>query len=349
MDNISRMDRQGGKEINLMLIELLQVVLGIRNSLSRIPSDDGWNDVYKQAARQGIVGVLYGGMERVPKEQRPHKELLLEWFGQAECYRRMYERQRKAVGSLNGLWRADGLKVFELKGDSIGRFYPRPELRCSCDYDCFLSDYEQGNRLVEQKGVEVNRDFYKNSSFVWEGLHVENHQFCTPVRGNRAMKRLEAVLRRLVAENNTVDFNALFLMEHLWSHFFEEALTLKQLTDWIVFYREFNNSVDWQLFEKYAKDCGFWRFSIAINKITRNILSSSLLMTDLSASERRLWQSIMNGGGSIEMNNGWKTRLQLVGNYFRNGWKYRCYASHGPVFSLLRTAIGYVSDKNPKL
>ena len=331
-----------------MLIELLQAALGIRNSLSHIPSDEEWDNVYKLSVSHGVVGVLYGGIERLPKEHRPHKRLLLEWFAQAEYYRRMYERQRKAVASLNGLWRAEGLKVFELKGDTIGRFYPRPDLRFSCDYDCLLSDYEQGNRLVEKKGVEINRDFYKNSSFVWDGLHVENHQFCTPVRGNRAMKKLEVVLRRLVNEDNTVDFNALFLMEHLWSHFFEDALTLKQLTDWVVFYKEFHSTVDWQLFEKQAKDCGFWRFSIAINKITRNILSSSL-MSDLSASERRLCQSIMNGGGSIEMNNGWKTRMQLVRNYFRNGWRYRYYAPHGPMYSLLRTGIGYVFDRNPKL
>lgn len=331
-----------------MLIELLQAALGIRNSLSRIPSDAEWGNVYKLAVSHGVVGVLYGGIERLTKEQRPPKEFLLEWFGQAECYRRMYERQRKAVESLNELWRNKGLTVLELKGDSIGKFYPRPDLRFSCDYDCLLSDYEQGNRLVEKKGVAVNRDFYKNSSFVWDGLHVENHQFCTPVRGNRAMKKLEVVLRRLVNEDNMVDFNALFLMEHLWSHFFEDALTLKQLTDWIVFYKEFHSTVDWSLVEKQAKDCGFWRFSIAINKITRNILSSTL-MSDLSASERRLWQSIMNGGGSIEMNNGWKTRMQLVRNYFRNGWRYRYYAPHGPMYSLLRTGIGYVFDRNPKL
>ena len=116
-----------------------------------------------------------------------------------------------------------------------------------------------------------------------------------------------------------------------------------------MFYKEFNSTVDWRLFEKQAKDCGFWQFSIAINKITRNILSHSLLMSDLSESERRLWQSIMNGGGSIEMNNGWKTRMQLVCNYFRNGWRYRYYAPHGPMFSLLRTGIGYVFDRNPKL
>ena len=331
-----------------MLIELLQAALGIRNSLSRIPSDAEWGNVYKLAVSHGVVGVLYGGIERLTKEQRPPKEFLLEWFGQAECYRRMYERQRKAVESLNELWRNKGLTVLELKGDSIGKFYPRPDLRFSCDYDCLLSDYEQGNRLVEKKGVAVNRDFYKNSSFGWDGLHVESHQFCTPVRGNRAMKKLEVVLRRLVNEDNMVDFNALFLMEHLWSHFFEDALTLKQLTDWIVFYKEFHSTVDWSLVEKQAKDCGFWRFSIAINKITRNILSSTL-MSDLSASERRLWQSIMSGGGSIEMNNGWKTRMQLVRNYFRNGWRYRYYAPHGPMYSLLRTGIGYVFDRNPKL
>lgn len=80
---------------------------------------------------------------------------------------------------------------------------------------------------MEQEDVSVNRDFYKNSSFVWKNLHVENHQFCTLVRGNRAMKRFDVVLRRLVSEKNVVDFNALFLMEHLWSHFLEDTLTLK--------------------------------------------------------------------------------------------------------------------------
>ena len=83
---------------------------------------------------------------------------------------------------------------------------------------------------MEQEDVSVNRDFYKNSSFVWDGLYVENYQFCTLVLGNRAIKRFDVVLRRLVSEKNVVDFNALFLMEHLWSYFLEDALTLKQLT-----------------------------------------------------------------------------------------------------------------------
>ena len=124
MKNLNRMDRLGGKERTWMLIELLQAALVKRNSLSRIPQDAEWDNVYTLAVSHGVVGVLYGGIERLPKEQRPPKELLLEWFGQAVCYRRMYERQRKAVESLNELWRNKGLPVLELKGDSIGKFYP---------------------------------------------------------------------------------------------------------------------------------------------------------------------------------------------------------------------------------
>ena len=106
-----------------------------------------------------------------------------------------------------------------------------------------------------------------------------------------------------------------------YGYFFEEALTLKQLTDWLVFYKEYKDAVDWSLFEAVAKDCGFWRFSITIIKIADNILSGSSDMPGLTAIEERLWLGIMQGGGEIGMNNGWNTRFQLVANYFRNGWK----------------------------
>ena len=43
--------------------------------------------------------------------------------------------------------------------------------------------------------------------------------------------------------------------------------------------------------------------SLLPKKIPGNNILSSSLMSDLSASERWLWQSIVNGGGSIVMNN----------------------------------------------
>lgn len=365
----------------MLVIELLQVALGIRTGLSHVPAAEEWGEAFALSKRHAIAGVLFGGIEKLSPPQRPPIGVLLEWIGVAEYQQTLHQAQRTTVRALVELWNREGIHTIELKGASVGRHYPRPELRFSCDFDCFLikedngeihGAYEQGNRAVERIGVKVNREFYKNSSFIFrnsatdKGINVENHQFCCPVRGNRAMKRLEKALRKLLAESIHMpqptqatyhpisQFNALFLMEHMWAHFFEEALTLKQVCDWLVFRQHCSAGVDWALFEHEAKACGFWQFAVAMNKIADTLLSGNGNTIDsisqrLDATELRLWHDILSVGGHIEMNHGWKTRFQLIENYFRNGWKYRSFAPHGPWFTLLRTSIAYIIDRKPKL
>lgn len=52
---------------------------------------------------------------------------------------------------------------------------------------------------------------------------------------------------------------------------------------------------------------------------------------------------------SIKKNNGWKTRIQLVRNYFSQSWKYRMFYNHSMPYTLCRTALGFVFDRNPKI
>ena len=68
-------------------------------------------------------------------------------------------------------------------------------------------------------------------------------------------------------------FSALFLMEHMWVHFFEDALTLKQVVDWMVMW-----SICWQkVYEKLLKHeielYGFCRFTQGLNRITDLLLN----------------------------------------------------------------------------
>ena len=312
-----------------------------------------WQFAMDLLRKHGLAAVTFTAIEKLPHNLRPSKELILIWFGLKMQQERQYSLRRKAVDSLIDLWSDAGLKVVELKGNSIGRYYPKPELRYSCDFDSFLlendaiggSGYERGNQIVESAGISVKRDFYKNSSFYWKGVFVENHQFCTPVRGNREMKHLERILRQLVG---TVDFNALFLMEHMWSHFFEDALTLKQLADWVVMRKCCWNDVDEQLFEHEARACGFWRFAESINLITDTFLAGESMQFMDNATEQ-LWQSILNGGGSVQMNNGWHTRFQLISNHLINRWKYREFSNHGALFSLVRTCAAFIFDRKPTI
>lgn len=341
---------------NVIALELLRASL-IDDLLQVTKFEDiselDWQHAFDLLCKHGLAAVTFTAIEKLPHNLRPSKELILIWFGLKMQQERQYSLRRKAVDSLIDLWSDAGVKVVELKGNSIGRYYPKPELRYSCDFDAFLIDnsnpeesgYEKGNKMVETTGVTVDCKYYKNSSFYWKGVIVENHQFCTPVRGNREMKNLERTLRQLVG---TVDFNALFLMEHMWSHFFEDALTLKQLADWVVMRKCCWNDVDEQLFEREARACGFWRFAESINQITDTILTGGDMQFSDKSTER-LWQSILNGGGSVQMNNGWHTRFRLISNYLSNGWKYRQFSNHGALFSLARTCCAFIFDRKPTI
>ena len=317
------------EEIAVLLTLLRAGLYGVSVTVKRSLSAKQWETVFDIAMKQGVAAVAGEGLSFVNQQALPPKVLLLQWIGQSLAQKQTFSQQRNEVDGLRKLWHDVGVDCIELKGNSIGRYYYVPESRYSCDFDCFLSDYEKGNEVVEAAEVEVNRDFYKNSSFTWKGLYVENHQFCTPVRGNKAMKRLERKLRELLEGCDgypCADFNALFLMEHAWAHFFEEALTLK---------------------EREAKACGFWHFSESMNRLA-DLLDGLRKVEELEDDDQRLLNDMLHEH-SIQMNNGWKTRLQLVKNYFSQRWKYRVFSNHSMLYTLCRTAWGFVFDRNPKV
>ena len=307
---------------------------------------ENWSEAFKKLSEQGLAALSFEGVKKVPKELAPPIEILLQWYSQQLAQIKQFNSQRSAIRELVELWESAGIQVKELKGQDVGRLYPHPELRFSCDFDCFLSDYELGNQIVEAKGVKVDRGFYKNSSFFWKGVYVENHRFCTPVRGSKEMKRLELALRNNLWNAN---FNALFLMEHMYSHFFEDALGLKQVMDWVLFRSRCWSEVDAELFEREARACGFWNFSQSIEQISERLLLPDSSMNFEDKYTQRLWEQIYAGGGSVEMNSGWRTRIQLFANYFRNGWRYRAFSNHSSFYVLLRTIAAFLFDRNPKI
>lgn len=335
-----------------VLFSLLRAGLyGISVTLEKVPTTKEWEELFDMASSQGVVAVASEGLEKLSQKQRPPQELLLQWIGTSLQQKQLYSMQRKLVDELCGVWRAAGINVVELKGNSIGRLYYVPDTRYSCDFDCLLTDYEKGNQVMEQHGVEVNRDFYKNSSFHWKDLYVENHQFCTPVRGNKDMKRLEQKLRQLLSdgtEESWYDFNALFLMEHAWAHFFENALSLKHLCDWAVLRKKKGEMIDWTDFEQNAKDVGFWKFAESMNHLA-DLLCGVVALDALSQEDRRLLDDMLTENKDVSMNEGWKTRFQLFRNFFAQSWKYKMFSNHSAMYCLLRTVNGFVFDRTPRI
>ena len=77
-----------------LFIELLQLSLGTRDSLSRAPSVEEWRTRYREAKRQAIVGVMSGGLYRIPNTFVVPEELLVQWLGRTQKAERTYALQR---------------------------------------------------------------------------------------------------------------------------------------------------------------------------------------------------------------------------------------------------------------
>ena len=55
--------------------ELIQVALGTRDGLSRVPSAREWEAMYDEAWKQSVAGICFAGIKRLPEAQQPLEEM----------------------------------------------------------------------------------------------------------------------------------------------------------------------------------------------------------------------------------------------------------------------------------
>ena len=318
-----------------------------------------------------------------------------QWIGEVLQKEQQYAVQQKTAAAMAALFHRNGIRTYVLKGDVVAECYPKPSHRVSVDLDCFLTEanedqndnvWERGNRLIEEVGFEVSRGFYKNSSFYLPGLHVENHQFLTPFRGNKRLKSLERLLQRLINENDNDNDNrfegtwlyrppvmvsALFLIEHAYSHFLHEGLTWRHVLDWMMFSKKHREEIDWRALETYLDEFGFRKFYETFDAIGKeafdendNHNDNSLtpnpspkgegdlelpLTSDFLHQKKRMLADIWAPLDLHETVRGLKGKLALAGNTWRARWKYREFTDVSWLTALWIQVKGFLFMKHPTL
>lgn len=360
----------------LTLLELLRLSLFEQNECCYSKFEDvNWAAILKVAIEQEVVGICIDGIERLPKEIRPQQDILLHWIGVAASIEALNQGRFQSAVELADLWASEGIRTLVMKGLSIGRLYPNPLHRQSCDMDVFLVHKEQseyksdswsawaeGNKIMESKGIKVNKEYYRNSSFDFYGLHVENHRYCTYVKGSKRGKRYELLLRKLLTDETTSIqgnleapcdiFVALHTLSHAQGHFLSEGITLKHLCDWAVILHSFKGTLDWKSFVSDCKEYGVDKFLFSISRLTylffgislpfdcgENQTADMMLLEDMfSISEHKV-----KGKGGL------KRRVGYAIQKLRSSWKYRNFSDKPMIVALLQQVYGYLFEANPKL
>ena len=138
-----------------LFVELIQVALGTRTVLSRIPSDNDWRQIYDTAAKQSLVGIVLSGIEKLRAkgfEVNVPKVLLLQWIGEVQMIEQRNNKLNEAAEHLTRIFKNGGLRSCVLKGQGVARLY---DVRCKKS-DVRSQNSEQSSessRVQEFKGA----------------------------------------------------------------------------------------------------------------------------------------------------------------------------------------------------
>ena len=211
-----------------------------------------WEACYQFAKRQTLVGVLFDGILRLPKELAPARPLLLRWLSDSESIRRRNMRMDRASAYIYNKVCAAGFRCCILKGQGNALLYPHPSSRTPGDVDVWVVANREELRhialsLTEGDGSSLQESL-NHIGLTVHGVSVELH--ATPALLNSQLhnSRLQKWLKRnadlqcsnrIALPNNagevavpTLSFNIIYQLCHLFHHCFYEGVGLRQIVDY---------------------------------------------------------------------------------------------------------------------
>ena len=238
--------------------------------MSMVVAKIDWRQLYTFASRQALLGFCFDGIERLTKEfseelkQNPMgRDLLMTWMGAAQQIRRQNIKVNVVASKLYSMLREDDLRCCILKGQGNALMYPNPYSRTPGDIDVWVNASREQITEYAKKHFEIGDDIrYHHLETSLDGVPVELHFFpCTmnnPIHNARLQKwfKLNADLQcsNVVSLPDgigeiaipTTAFNVVYQLTHLYHHFFDEGIGMRQIIDYFLvvcdFYKVYQKS-----------------------------------------------------------------------------------------------------------
>ena len=248
----------------------LRYCLGYKGNMSKIVARMDWQELYSFASKQALLGLCFEGIERLGKEYPEElrlnpigRELLMNWMGKAQQIRRQNMKVNAVAGKLFSMLREDGMRCCILKGQGNALMYPNPYSRTPGDIDAWIDASRERIMEYTQKKFELGDDIrLQHLETSLDGVPVELHFFPCSMNNPIYHARLQKWFRRnadlqcshIVSLPDgagdiaipTSSFNIVYQLCHLYHHFFDEGIGMRQIIDYyhVVcdFYKVYQNS-----------------------------------------------------------------------------------------------------------
>ena len=356
-----------------IFFDFLRFCIGSDKEISGSLKEEDWKELYAIAQKQALLGVLFHGIRRLPKELAPEQKLLMQWMVMAEQIRKQNIRLFQDSVKVCKNFENEGFSNCILKGQGNALLYPDPYMRTPGDIDIYLS----GGRMKIMKYInqvcpnQVMRYHHVDFPAMKTAIEVHftpSYMFC-PIHNRRMQKWFEKVKGNQCAHRvslsdgygdiyvPTASFNVIYILSHLYRHIFTEGIGLRQLLDYyfvlVKWHTDLTNltdsnkslpqmtqiNTDLDALRHKLKYLGLWKFAQAVMFVMKEVfgLSEDRMIAPMDEREGRfLLDEIMRGGnfGQYDDRMGSKAGESKIHRYFRMNLRNLRFVKHYPTEAL---------------
>ena len=342
----------------------LRYCLEDKVDLSMVVSNMDWRQLYSFATKQTIIGICFDGIRRLseeyPEELKKNpieRDLLMTWMGVSQQIRRQNMKVNGVAAKLYSMLREDGLRCCILKGQGNALMYPNAYSRNPGDIDVWVNASREQITEYAKKHFELGDDIrYQHIETSVDGVPVELHFFPCTMNNPIYNARLQKWFKRnadLQCSNvvslpdgigeiaiPTTAFNVVYQLTHLYHHFFDEGIGMRQIIDYYFVASMLNVNCEMLTWlQKDLKHLGLWKFARAVMYVLHEALGLSGEKMIAPMDEKRgklLLAEILNGGnfGKHFTKYGHFTQQGMAKKYFLKIWRNMHFVRYYPAEAL---------------
>ena len=347
-----------------MIFDFLKYCLGGKDNMSNVVANIDWQQLYSFASKQAILGLCFEGIERLGEEypeelkQNPiGRELLMTWMGKAQQIRRQNVKVNGVAAKLYSKFRKDDLRCCILKGQGNALMYPNPYSRTPGDIDVWVNASREEITEYAKRHLNLEDDIrFHHLETTMDGVPVELHFFPCSMNNPFYHARLQKWFKRnadLQCSNvvslpdgigeiaiPTTAFNVVYQLTHLYHHFFDEGIGMRQIIDYYYVVSMLNVNCEMLTWlPKELKHLGLWKFAGAVMYVLHEVLGLPEEKMIAPMDEKRgrlLLAEILNGGnfGKHFTKYGHFTQQGMAKKYFLKIWRNIHFVRYYPAEAL---------------
>lgn len=233
-----------------------------------------WEDIYSFYSRHAIASLAVDLLKYIPDD---YSNLNQTWKNTIYYNTCNYYRLLNSQTEILKHFQEKEISVVVLKGTSVAKYYPKPQLRTLGDIDLLVKpeDYERAIDCLIQSECHIiscqsKIETRRHISFYCGGISVELHSFFSPHADSDEEKKLDTLLYTAISPDSSVlpdEKNGLVLLSHIRQHL-EGGLGLRQIIDWLLFVRTCLDDEMWySSFQENARLTGLETLAITVTRM----------------------------------------------------------------------------------